>query len=61
LEQNLLNKNKAINYNPMKKILALILLFSVAFATDFTPRKSKKCKDNIKKVKKMRKSGQLKM
>lgn len=46
----------------MKKILALIMLFSVVlFATDFTPRKSKKCKENIKKVKKMRKSGQLKM
>jgi hypothetical protein len=46
----------------MKKILAIMLLFSVVlFTTDFTPRKSKKCKENHKKVKKMRKSGQLKM
>ncbi|HVD98860.1 MAG TPA: hypothetical protein VNB90_11705 [Cytophagaceae bacterium] len=46
----------------MKKIIALVMLFSVVlFTTDFTPRKSKKCKENSKKVKKMRKSGQLKM
>ena len=46
----------------MKKIFTLIMLFLVVLlAADFTPRKSKKCKDNIKKVKKMRKSGQLKM
>ncbi len=47
----------------MKKTLALILLlFTVTmFTTDFTPRKSKKCKENRKKVAKMRKTGQLKM
>ena len=46
----------------MKKILAIMLLFSVTlFTTDFTPRKSKKCKENRKKVAKMRKSGQIKM
>ena len=46
----------------MKKTLAILLLFSVTlFVTDFTPRKSKKCKENRKKVAKMRKSGQLKM
>jgi hypothetical protein len=46
----------------MKRILAIMLLFSVAFfSADFTPRKSKKCKDNAKKVKKMKKSGHLKM
>lgn len=46
----------------MKKILAIILLVSVGlFASDFTPRKSKKCKENAKKVKKLRKSGQIKM
>lgn len=47
----------------MKKTITLImLLFAVTmFTTDFTPRKSKKCKENRKKVAKMRKSGQLKM
>ena len=45
----------------MKKIIACLMIFSVVlFATDCT-RASKKCKDNHKKVKKLRKSGALKM
>jgi len=46
----------------MRKLVAILLLISVSFmAADFTPRKSKKCKENAKKLTKLRKSGALKM
>jgi hypothetical protein len=46
----------------MKKLITLILIVALGlFSTDFTPKKSKKCKDNAKKVKALRKSGHLKM
>ncbi|MCS6822972.1 MAG: hypothetical protein NZ529_01660 [Cytophagaceae bacterium] len=45
----------------MKKVISILLLLFVAYYSTDCVRASKKCKDNAKKVKKLRKSGVLKM